>query len=439
MNRKILITIVFVFCLSLLTPSGYSEEIEREALNNGLVVITKTSRANDIVSVKLFLRCGSLYEEEDEAGISNIMQTLLQKGTTTRTATDIARESETIGAKLSSMAERDQGIVSLLTIRENLNKGLELFFDVIKNPTFPEKELEQEKAQALDNIKVRRDVPIRYAFDLFAENYYRKHPYHKPVLGYEETVSKLTRQDIVRFYKTHYVPQNMIIVAVGNFDNKTFIREVKKELGTLSGKKLAKDPLGISFSPPGDDKQILENRQSDAAWLVLGFGAPEISSGDYPTMKVINCITGGSMYSRLFTELRDKRGLGYQIGSLYRGRVGPAIYITYAGTKPEQFEIVREGILKEIQKLKEEPVGEDELKRAKSYIKGTFIMAQETNGGQAQLLGTFELAGLGCDFVKRYPQLIDSVTQREVQAASKKYFSNFTLAAVLPQPEEEEK
>ena len=177
-------------------------------------------------------------------------------------------------------------------------------------------------------------------------------------------------------------------------------------------------------------------RESHAAWLVIGYPAPHIRSEDFAVMEVLDSIMGGSMNSRLFVELRDKQGLAYQIGSSYIPRTGPSFFAAFLGTEPEKFNRAKLAILKEVEKFKTELVEEEELKRAKTYICGTFIMKQESNAGQASMLAQYELEGLGHDYVDRYPEEIRKVRREDILRAAQEYFKNWTLSAVLPKPPE---
>ena len=224
--------------------------IKCTVLKNGLKILTKASKANDIVAVGALLRMGTRYETDEQAGLSDLTQHLLLKGTETRTAEDLAMEMDSVGIRLSASAGPDYGAVALLATSEHLDKGLELLFDVLKHAHFPEDKVAQEKEMALRRIKARRDHLLSHAMDLLAETYYRSHPYHKPTSGYPETIERFGRTEIADFYRTRYVPNNIIFSAVGNFDEQAFIEHVEAEWEDAPMHPLSHPPEAM---PPAHD------------------------------------------------------------------------------------------------------------------------------------------------------------------------------------------
>ena len=420
----------FLF-IGVLCNMAYGAEINKKILNNGLVILTKESRANDIVAIQIFLKMGTGYEKEEEAGLSNIVQNLLLKGTAKRNATELANDIESIGARITTSAERDYGTVQLYVIKDKLDKGLEILFDILQNPTFPEDKVEQEKKIVMEQIKARKDEMLPTAFDLFQERFYDNHPYHKTRLGYPETVGKFDRQTILKFYKDYYVPNNMVWSAVGNFNSSKLIKAIERNFSGLPPKELPSQE-GKTVPMHTEEVSNFIERESQAAWMVIGYDAPHIYDKDYAAMEVLESIMGGSMNSRLFIALREKKGLGYQVGSIYEARSGPSFYANYIGVDPGQLDEAKSEILKEMERIRREEVDEDELRRTKAYLKGTFIMAQESNAGQAYLIGRYEILGLGYQYLFEYPKAIDNVKVEDILKAAGKYLKSYTLSAIVP-------
>lgn len=411
--------------------------VEKRILPSGLTLLTKPSQANDIVSVTVMLGIGSIRETDAQAGLSSLTQALLLKGTTSRTAEQIAVEMESTGARVSAYAARDYGAAFLISTSDGLAESLPIFFDVLQNPSFPSDEVAHEIAQTLQKIRAKEDQFIQKAMELLTEAYYGAHPYHKPLLGYPGTVSTFTREAIVEFFRTYYRPNNTILSAVGNFDRAWLVDQVEAHPGSATPAPLPQAD-GASVTPPSERRQRIEPRESRAVWLAVGYGGPSITDADYPAMEVLDAILGGSMSCRLFTELRDRRGLAYQVGSNYVARPGPSAFVAYIGAGPDQFEVARDGILDELRKVCSEPVTDEELRISKTYIKGTFVMGQERNSNQAALLARYESVGLGHDYVHRYPDLIDKVTADDVLRVARTYLSGaYALGAVVPKEKAE--
>lgn len=410
--------------------------IAKQVLPNGLTLLTKTSQANGITAITAVTGIGSIYETDAQAGLSNLTQTLVLKGTSSRTAEQIAVEMASTGARISTAASQDYGITSYISTSEGLENSLPVLFDILRCPSFPQEEVVHEISQTLQKIKAKEDNHLQKSMELLAETYYGRHPYHKSLLGYPETVSNLTRESVSEFYKSYYRSNNTVISAVGNFDRTWLVDAIAENLGSVGFGPIP-DGNGTELEPIIEPRLKVEGRESQVTWLAMGFGAPSVTHSDYPAMKVLDAVIGGSMDCRLFQELRDKQGLAYQVGSAYIARTGPSIFVAYIGTGPDKFDSARDGILCQMQRLCEEPVTRDELNNSKTYLKGTFIMGQERNSNQAALLARFESVGLGHEFVDRYSELIDSVTSDDILRVAQTYLGqSYALGAVVPKSAE---
>jgi len=423
----ILILVTILCCFS--PPEAHA--LKRTRLENGLTIITKPVRANNIVSVVVTLKMGSLYETDEQAGLCTLMQDTIVKGTKSRTSEQIALELESMGTRLSSSSNREYGSISLQSTSESLYNSLDILFDILKNPTFPEDVVELQKSLQKRNYLLRADQPLYRAVDLMVEVHYGKHPFHKPRLGYPETIEKFTRDDIVEFYRRIYVPNNMVVTAVGNFEEKRFISAVKETLGSLPK---GDEPRKVPGERPeyASPVEKTEERDTSASWFVLGWPSASLDDRDYYAMEVLNSITGGSMNSRLFVAIREKRGLAYQVSSFVNPRLESGIYVAYIGTKPESYEEAKRVLIEEVRKMALEKASLEEIRNSKSYLKGMNIMEQESNAGQASKYGHYEILGLGYEFVGKYGRGVDGVTAEDIMNAGKKYLTGpYSLGGVL--------
>ncbi|MFC1528853.1 M16 family metallopeptidase [Candidatus Latescibacterota bacterium] len=405
--------------------------MKRTRLPNGLTVITKPARSNNIVSVVVTLKMGSLYETDDNAGLSTFMQDTVIKGTETRTSEQIALELESMGTRLGTSANREYGSISLQSTSESLYQSLDILFDILCNATFPEDAVVLQKNLQTRNILLRNDQPLYRAVDLLVEAYYGNHPFHKSRLGYPETIDNITRDDIVTFYRTLYVPNNMVVTAVGNFDEKRLISVIKENIGDRpSGKepvKIKEDRL--DYTSPVEKT---EERDTAASWFALGWPSATLDGPDYYTMEVLNSITGGSMNSRLFVAIREKRGLAYQVSSFVNARRESGIYVAYIGTKPSSYEEARRVLIEEVRRMASEVATPEEIKNTKSFLKGMNIMEQESNAGQASRYGHYEILGVGYDFADEFNDGIEKVTASDILKSGKKYLmKSYALGGVL--------
>jgi predicted Zn-dependent peptidase len=418
------------------TVLSEAQAVKRIRLENGLVILTKPIRTNSIVSVNVSLRMGSLYETDDKAGLFTLMQNTILKGTKTRTSEQIAEEMESMGTRISSSADREYGTVSIQSTSESLYASLAVLYDVLRNATFPQDAVDLQKRNLKRNILARRDQPLNRAMELMVEAEYGTHPFHKPTMGYPETVGALTREDLLKSYAAAYVPNNMVISVVGNFNERRLIGDIRRALGGIVGTPTsAKHSLGTPprgealMRVPGDlpvhtaPVEKVEQREAAASWFALGWLSPSLAAPDYYAMEVLDAITGGSMNSRLFVAIREKRGLAYQVSSFVNARMETGIYAAYIGTKPESYEEAKSLLLAEIFRMKKEEASAEEISLAKSYLRGMFIMGQESNAGQAGQYGQYEILGLGHEFGDKYVAGIQKVTARDIMRVGGKYLT----------------
>jgi predicted Zn-dependent peptidase len=417
-----------------LVQTSITTNVIRKVFANGLVLLIKPNPGREIVSVNLLARMGPLYEPPERKGISSFMQRILFKGgTNTRNLTQINNELEALGATRNSESFSDYGNVALTVARSNLDKALDIYLDVIRNPIFLEWEVEDNKKEVIQEFISFTDQPFNRVSLEFNNRFYGDHPYSGFIGGSKETITKLTREDIIAWYKKIYIPNNMVITVVGDVDPKVIIEKFEECFGKLSKGRL---PIVSSKLIPPLEKDLaaLQIQNVQGAFMIIGYSAPSILSRDVPAMDIVsNILGGGGMGNRLFLELRDKQGIAYYVGSAYQPRVGPTAIIAAIVTAPQNFRIARDGIIKEFKRLINEPVPDEELRAAKKYAKGIFTMSQESGADQGERLALFELCGYGYQYVDRYPDLIDKVTAKDIQQMAKKYFDHYVLAVVAPE------
>jgi len=408
-----------------------AQTVKRTRMSNGLTIISKPATANNIVSVVVTLKLGSLYETDELAGLSTLMQDTILKGTAARTSEQIALELESMGTRLSTSANREYGSVSLQSTADNLYPSLDILFDILTSATFPEDQVALQKSLQTRNIMLRNDQPLYRAVDLMVEAHYDGHPFHKSRLGNPESIERITRGDIVNFYRRIYVPTNMVITAVGNFDPGEFTAVIEKRLGGLDRGEQPVRVEGVrrEYAEPVEKT---EERETAACWLALGWPSARLNDEDFFDMEVLNAITGGSMNSRLFVAIREQRGLAYQVSSFVNARLESGIFVAYIGTKPSSYVEAKRVLIEEVRRMAHEKAGDEEIRNAKNFLKGMNIMEQESNAGQASKYGHYEILGVGYEFVDEYAAGIEKIGADDVMSAGKKYLLGpYSLGAVL--------
>ncbi len=400
-------------------------------LPNGLKLILREDPKAETVALQAFVGTGSRAEPSDLAGIAELTSRLLLRGTTTRSEEEIFTELEDLGAQLSQDILADMAYVTLVAPKETLERALPIYLDVLLNPAFAPDEVERAKTEFIREIRAQADQNFSIIYENFQKALYGDHPYGR--FPTPESVARITRGDIVQFYKRYYVPNNMTLVAVGAFDRALVEALLRAKLQDLpkgaEDLPLKPQPIALKLAEP---KRVEATKRSNLTWLILGYAAPPVASPDYPAMKVLNAIIGGGMSSRLFSELRDKRGLAYSTGSFYPSRAEESHLVTYIIALPDNAATAQQGILEIIQDIQENGVPQEELERAKSYVIGNYRIDHETTARRAWYLGWYETLGVGYQMDAQYPELIQSVTVEDIQRVAQKYLQNYVLSVLGP-------
>jgi len=445
MEKNRFVSILLCTLLLTLTPSCVKQKTatekqplgkvgttpEKIVSENGLTLILKQNPGSNIVVVDIFLGLDAASEGE-KRGIRNLVQNLLLKGTKTRSAEELAFEAESEGIILDVGVSDDYVEIYAKSTKEKFVKSLELLADIIKNPVFSFEEVEKEKDLAKQAIKRQEDNLFRSTYGLFRETLYQQHPYAVGPLGTLETIDSITREDIVEFHRKYYTPNNMIISIVGNIDKDKTVETIKKMFGDMEKGKTTPKNVKTFDNPKTEMRRTVREKDFEQTMIIIGFLGPPITSRDYPVLKVINGILGQGMSARLFTELRDKKGLAYVVSSFYPSRKGPSHFVAYIGTSPEKMEEAEQGILAEFEKIKKEKIGEEELRRIKTKIAGDFIIDHEDNKSQAWFLGWYELLGVGYQYDEKYLEEIRAVTAEDILRVANKYFKDENIAIIAP-------
>ncbi len=411
-----------------------SAVVERRVLASGVPFLGRTDIVNDLCSVRIHLRMGSRWEADTEAGFSHLASRLVLKGTERRSAARLAEDIESIGGRLTTTSTKEVSAIALLCVRDVLPACLDLLLEAATQPSFPEGELETERQAALARIRAREDQLLGLAFDVFHELFYGSHPYHKPALGYEATVKSCRRPDVRELYARALKPQSAVVAVVGRVDLEDIAARLEDGFQlTASESSTPPKNAGPPDSAPlaRGEEQVVE-RAVETAKIVAGWPAPPLGHPDSAAMAIFAAVLGGSMDCRLFTELRDRRSLAYEIGALYAGYVGPAFLTAYMGTRAEKIAAARAGLLEEVARLRAAGPSAAEVDRARSFLAGTRLMARERNANRAALYATNELLGLGYDYEDRFLQALSAVTPAEVRRVGEHWLDRGSIAVVRP-------
>ena len=411
------------------------KNITQYKLSNNINLIINHNQLNDIVAMQIYAKGGNFVAKKQ--GVGNITAAGMMKGTKKYSAIDLSQTMEQNGIQIAPANNSDYFSISIKTTKNDLDLTFDLLNEIVNNASFDAQEIEKIKTEQIYAIQRSRDIPSSVAFEDFKTAIWAGTPYGITGKVLEKTIPTISRQDVIDFYTSVFCPENLVISINGNVDDKAIINKLSDifyEKKNCTASNFDYKKYNNCFKQLSQNKIIKTNKESEAAWVVIGWltdGITENSKKDLASLQVIDSILGTGMSSRLFNRLRDEQGLAYQVGSTFLPNINQGVFAVYIGTNPKTALHSRNELLKEINLLKKEFVSDKELQEAKDKILGNFILAQETNMEKASTLGWFEVSGRGIDYLNEYPQLIKSITAADVIKAANKYFDAPNVTTIV--------
>jgi zinc protease len=381
-------------------------------------VLVRRKPGTPMASIGIYIVGGAVEEEPEQAGLTLLTVRSMLKGTTTRTAAQIAEDSEMLGGSISASAGSDSFGWSLSVPATRLAEALELLGDVILRPTIPDDAFETERTVALSNVAMLRDDMYRYPMRLASSVAFAKHPYGMPVMGTEESLRAITAEQAREWHKSRILESAVVIGVVVDADPKEVAQIVARELGSL---RLQKDPKVGKPRWPRSVKIAAESRDKAQTAIALAFPAPARDDESRFAASLIATVTSG-LGGRFFDELRDKQSLAYTVQAAVSERRLAGMFLSYIATSPEKEGIARAGLLAEFAKLRDQLVSEEEMTRAKEYVVGSHAISQESGGAQLGEMLDAWMLGEGLHELLEYDTRIRAVTADQMRDVARKYF-----------------
>ncbi len=395
-------------------------------LNNGLPVILKENKDTPRISVCLYLK---IEEPEKKAGQYSLLNRLFLQGTNSRTSEELAQELDENAIECYSEMKCDYIRFKLLCLNEDIEKGLEILSDIVQHSTLAE--IEKEKVKLNGEINAELDSPKAKAMDAFYKNFYENHFYGNTYTKVLESLDSITKEEIKTLYENLLNNSSKVISIAGDCDEEKIKKLLNKYFEGLKNNNKSEQKIS---EPELKENKVIKIEKEDAsqAQIIQGWKFPTIYSEEYPAILLLNTILGSSgLSSRLFVELRDKKGLAYVVRSTYETFNKAACFSVYIATEPKNIKTSLEGFKIELDKIKNIPVSEEELENAKNNLIGKREFFTETNLQQASLTGYHEDKGLGYNFEKELIEKIKKVTIKEIQEIADKYIKEPTVLTIL--------
>ncbi|GLR66509.1 peptidase M16 [Acidocella aquatica] len=404
-----------------------TEQVKITTLPSGLTVLTERMERVETVSFGAYIGAGTRHEMAAENGVAHFLEHMAFKGTTSRSAIDIAEAIENVGGHINAYTSREQTAYYVKLLKEDLGLGVDIIGDILCHSTFEVEELERERGVILQEIGQANDTPDDIVFDHFQSAAYPSQPMGRPVLGTEAIIKGMKRDALPGFMAAHYTPENMVIAACGNLEHERLVDMVARHFADLP-KAERHEPMAADYT----GGEYRESRELDQAHIVLGFDAPAYGEPDYYPSMLLSTLLGGGMSSRLFQEIREKRGLVYSIYSFTAPAEDGGLFGIYAGTGESEAAELMPVTLEELAKV-QLAVSEAELNRARAQLKAGLLMSLESTGSRCeQLARQWQIFGRVIPAAETVAK-IEAVTQADVCAAAAKIFkSRPTLATIGP-------
>ncbi len=405
----------------------------KTVLDNGIRVVSHQMPDHRSVSLGIWVENGSRHESESENGISHFIEHLLFKGTERRSAAQIAEEMDAVGGVLNAFTSKEHTCYYAKVLDENLPLAIDLLTDIFLHSSFDAEEIERERSVILQEISQAEDTPDDYVHDLFNHDFFKDHPIGRPICGREETVSAFRRADIVKFFKSRYHPRRVVVAAAGNICHAGLIDEMAARLGAVADDFDADNRFKLNGeNPPDTASGVYPHAKSlEQVHLCLGMTGIHQTHPKRYTAYVLNTLLGGGMSSRLFQEIREKRGKAYSVYSFSASYKDVGYTGVYAGTSLEDTEEVVDLIVKELKKFTASKITEDELSRTQGQLVGSMMLGLESTDSWMSHIARNEIYFGKTVTTDEICQRIRAVTRDEVIELAGAFFRSDGMTLTL--------
>ena len=409
-----------------------TDRFHRTVLDNGLRIVSEELPDARSISLGIFVEVGSRDEPAEYAGIAHFIEHMAFKGTKRRSPRQISIAIEETGGSLNAFTGREITGFHATVLATEFATAVDVLTDIVINSTFPERELEKEKGVVNDEVRGVQETPDDLIFELWQEDVFPNHPLGRSILGMEKTLEKIDRKHLVEFVAKHYHPKRMVVAVAGNCNHEALCRMIEKKIPLSNhSRPPMRNPSPKQEPQPGK----AQNHPSENAHLVMGLRAYSYGDERKLPLLLLNTVLGAGMSSRLFQEIRERRGIAYTVYSFFDSYRDCGLFGIYLGTDTTKLETARSIAYAQLEKIATVPLTHRELKRAQTQLKGGIILALESTGSRMSRLARMELYRESYLSIDDVAQKIDAVTTDDIITVANDLWGNgklFTETRLLP-------
>jgi len=437
-RRRVAASLLLGLALVALAPpqlaaaDGATGALTRTKLGNGMTVLVRENPTAPVVAISLMVRMGTRWETRQNAGISNFLQLMVVRGTTSRDGTQIVSDADRMGGSIDAYGDADYSEIPATALSRFWGEMLDLVAEVALRPSIPERTSQAVRDFLVRQIRNRAEKPYDAAFDGLMARTYGDNPYAWDPLGLKESLERVDRAALLAHYRRHYVPGAMVLAVSGKVKSAEVVARAERLFGAVPAAPVP--PPSTTAAPAPASARTVVTVPGAQAQILMGGLAPSLTDPDLAAMKVVSTVLGGGLASRFFSELRDKQGLAYTTAAREPMRVGQGYFLALLGTAPANKEKAEAALREQLERIQRQAVSDEELRVAKAYLLGSLAMDRRTNARQAWYMASLEVAGVGHEFLDRYVAQVRAVTKADVQLAAQRYLATVRTVVAEPAP-----
>ncbi len=396
-------------------------------LSNGVTVVIKKDDSVPVASVNVWVKTGSINEKSFQSGLSHFIEHLMFKGSRNYQGDLMTRNVEKMGGIINAATSKEYTCYYIDIQKDGCIEALKMLADTVSNPMFPPEEIEQERKVVVEEIQRHKDSPQSMLFEYFMETLYKNSDYKNSIIGSSDVIKNISRDEIIKYYKIHYVPQNIFVAVVGDFDKEQVLATIEDTFGKFEKGTAPAEPVIIETSDKVTDFNAKE--KTVHTYLLAGFKGPDMASDDIYVADVALSILGSGKSSRLYRVLKEEKNIVFSISSSFMTLRGTGSAFISAVFEPSKYKEAVEAVENELDKFTKEGPTEAELKKIKTNIKSSWIFGLQTFSDQAGQLGYWYSQGHPEKF-ENYLKNVDKITVDDVKKFMNKYYSKEKMSKV---------